>query len=134
MTRPTPSAVERVLVARLRGGQHVQVLDALVADQRLLQLGLVADHVDEVVDDPALAAHDQVQVAQADVEVDRDGLEPGLGDPGGDVGAGGGLADPALTRGDDDDFGHYEASFGDCKTHSTVVPSHCQIFFDHKRR
>ena len=103
--------VERVLVARLRRRQHVQVLDALVADQRLVQLGLAADHVDEVVDDAALAAHDQVEVAQADVEVDRDGLVPLQREPGRDVRAGGGLADPAFTRGDDDDFGHCEASF-----------------------
>jgi hypothetical protein len=73
-----------------------------------VQLRLVADHVDEVVDHPPLAAHDQIEVAQADVEVDRDRLLSLLGDAGRDVCAGGGLSDPAFTRSDDDDFGHRE--------------------------
>ena len=66
--------VQRVLVAGLRGRQDVQVLDPLVLDQRLMQADAVVDDVDEVEHDPALAAHDQVEVAQADVEVDDDGL------------------------------------------------------------
>ena len=62
---------ERVLVARLRGRQHEQVLALLVLDQRLVQVGFALDHVDQVVHHAALAAHDQVEVAQADVEVDH---------------------------------------------------------------
>ena len=93
---PDALRVQRVLVARLRRRQHVQVLDALVPDQRLAQLGLAVDDVDEVVNDAALAAHDQVEVAQTDVEVDRDRLVSLLREAGGDVGAGCGLADSAF--------------------------------------
>ncbi len=100
-----PLGIEGVLVARLRRRQDVEIFDPLVADQRLLQLGLVADDVDEVVDDAPLAPHHQVEVAQPDVEVDRDGLLPLQGDAGRDVGAGGGLTDPTFTGSDDDDFG-----------------------------
>src|SRR3546814_16791563 len=57
---------QRVLVAGLRGGQHKQGVQALVLDQRLLERSLTLDHVDEVIHDPSLATHDQVEVAQAD--------------------------------------------------------------------
>src|SRR5690606_40157055 len=79
-------------------------LEALVADQRLLERGLALDHVDEVVDHPALAAHDQVEVAQADVEVDDSDLLAGAGEAAGEGRAGGGLADAALAGRDYDDF------------------------------
>jgi hypothetical protein len=62
------------------------------------------DDVDEVVHHAALAAHDQVEVAQADVEVDDRDLLAAAGDAGGDAGAAGGLAHAALARGDYDDF------------------------------
>ena len=62
---------ERVLVAGLRGGEQVQRVDALVADQGLRQLGVALGDVDEVVDDPALGPHHQVEVAQADIEIDH---------------------------------------------------------------
>src|SRR5262249_19607926 len=97
---------ERFLVARLRSGEHVEVLALLVADERLVEVRFLLDDVDEVVDDAALATHDEVEVAQADVEVDDRGLVPREGEAGGEAGAGGGLADPALAGGDDDDAGH----------------------------
>src|SRR5690606_6264082 len=53
-----------------------------------------------------LATHDEVEVAQADVEVDDGRLVPAQGQAGGKAGAGGGLAHPALAGGDDDDTGH----------------------------
>jgi hypothetical protein len=65
---------QRVLVAGLRGGQHEQVVALLVLDQGLVQVGFALDDVDQVIDHAALAAHDQVEVAQADVEVDHCGL------------------------------------------------------------
>src|SRR3546814_9126087 len=65
---------QRVLVAGLRGGEHEKVLEALVLDQRLAQRGFALGDVDEVVHHAAFAAHDQVEVAQADVEVDHDDL------------------------------------------------------------
>jgi hypothetical protein len=87
---------QRVLVAGLRGGQHVQVVAVLVLDQRLGQRGFAVDDIDQVINDAAFATHDQVEVAQADVEVDDGGLEATQGETGGKAGAGGGLADPAF--------------------------------------
>ena len=89
-------ARERVLVAGLRGGEQVQRVDALVADQRLRQLGVALDDVDEVVDDPALGAHDEVEVAQADVEIDHHDLFAALRQRGAERGGRGRLADAAL--------------------------------------
>ena len=48
----------------------MQRLDALVPDQRLCELGVALRHIDEIEDDPPLRAHDQIEVAQADVEID----------------------------------------------------------------
>src|SRR5262249_28644107 len=60
------------------------------------------DDVDEVEDDAPLAAHDEVEIAQADVEVDHHRLLAAHREPGAQGGRGSGLADPALARGDDD--------------------------------
>jgi hypothetical protein len=87
---------QRVLVARLRGGEDEQVVAVLVLDQRLVQARLAIDDVDQVVHDATLAAHDEVEVAQADVEVDDRGLEAAQGESRGECRAGGGLADAAL--------------------------------------
>ncbi len=101
---------ERVLVAGLRGGEQREGVEALVADQRLGQLGIALDDVDEVVDDPALGAHDEVEVAQADVEIDDADVLTGLGE-GGPQGRGrGGLAHPALAGRHHYDLGHRECS------------------------
>jgi hypothetical protein len=85
-----------VLVAGLRGGQDEEVVAVLVLDQGLVEVGLAVDHVDQVVHHAALAAHDEVEVAQADVEVDHRGLEAAQREAGGNAGAGGGFADAAL--------------------------------------
>jgi hypothetical protein len=98
--------LQRVLVACLGGGQDVELVELLVLDEGLRQLDLFVDDVDEVVHDAALDAHDQVEVAQADVEVDDAGLQPAHREARGEARAGGGLADPALAGGDDDDLGH----------------------------
>ena len=87
---------EGVLVAGLGGRQDEQVLRALVLDQRLIHVGIAVDQVDEVVNHAAFAAHDQVEVTQADVKVDDDGFETAQGQPGTDGGAGGCFAHPAL--------------------------------------
>ncbi len=88
---------QRVLVAGLAGGQEVEGIDALVADERLGELGVALDHVDEVIDDPALGAHHEVEVAQAHVEIhDRDSLAA-LGERGPDGGGRGRLAHASLT-------------------------------------
>ncbi len=65
---------EGVFVAGLRSREDIQVLQLLVADQRLVQRGFSLDDVHEVVDDPALATHDEIEVAQPDVEVDDHGF------------------------------------------------------------
>ena len=96
--------VERFLVARLRGREHVQRVEAFVLDQRLLERALLMDHVDEVVDDAPLATHDQVEVAQADVEVDHCDFLAASGQADRQRGAGRGLAHAALAGCDDDDL------------------------------
>ena len=57
----------------------------------------------------ALAAHDQVEVTQADVKVDDDGLVAAQGETGTDGGAAGGLADAALAGGDYEYFGQTDS-------------------------
>jgi len=85
-----------VFVAGLRRRQHIQVVALLVFDQRLVQVGLAVDDIDQVIDHAALAAHDQVKVAQADVKVNHCRLVAAQGQTGCKAGAGGGLAHPAL--------------------------------------
>ncbi|MOA02937.1 hypothetical protein D3C78_1224140 [compost metagenome] len=94
------------LVAGLRGGQHEQVVALLILDQRLIQVGFALDHIDQVIDHPALATHDQVEIAQTDVEVDDCGLVAAQSEAGSEAGTGGGLAHSTLAGGHDDDFGH----------------------------
>src|SRR5690606_34828103 len=81
-----------------------QVVEALVLDQRLPQRRLALDDVDEVVHHAAFAAHDEVEVAQADVEVDDHDLLAATREAVGQAGAAGGLANASLARGDHDDF------------------------------
>ena len=95
-------ALQRVLVARLRGREDEEVVVPLVLDQRLVEVGVAVDDVDEVEHDAALAAHHQVEVAQADVEIDDHGLVAAQRQAGGERGGGGRLADAALARCDDD--------------------------------
>jgi hypothetical protein len=89
---------ERVLVARLRGRQDRQRVEPLVADQRLGELGVALHDVDEVVDDAALGPHHEVEVAQADVEIDDDDVLPPLRERRPERCRRRGLADPALAR------------------------------------
>ncbi len=67
---------QRVLVARLRGRKQVEGLETLVPDQRLRKLGVALHHIDQIEDDASLRPHDQVEVAQAHVEIDEDDLLP----------------------------------------------------------
>ena len=106
MTRATPSVGERVLVARLRGRQQAELVEPLVADERLRQLGVALDDVDEVEDDAPLGAHHEVEVAQADVEIDHHDLVAALRQRRAERRRRGGLADAALARCHDQNFGH----------------------------
>ena len=104
---------ERVLVARLRGRQDRQRVEALVADQRLGELGVALHDVDEVVDDAALGPHDEVEVAQADVEIDHHDVLPALRERRAERGRRRGLADPALARCHHQNLRHSSSPFHD---------------------
>jgi hypothetical protein len=97
---------QRVLVAGLRGRQHEEVVARACRDQRLIQVGLAVDDVDEVVDHAPLAAHDQVEVAQPDVEVDDNRFVTAHRDPSRDACTRGGFAHPTFARRDDDYLSH----------------------------
>ena len=96
ITCATPSAVSASLSRVCEAGSSDSVSMPLVADQRLRQLGVALHDVDEVEHDAALGAHDQVEVAQADVEVDDDHVLPALRQRRAERGRGGRLADAAL--------------------------------------
>ncbi len=84
----------------------MQGLDPLVADQRLRELGVALSDVDEVVDDPPLRAEHEVEIAQADVEIDDADLLAGLRERRADRGGRGGLAHPAFSGRYDDHLAH----------------------------
>ena len=69
--RSTPSSVSASLSRVCEAASRCRVFKALVADQRLRELGVALDDVDEVVDHAALGAEDQIEIAQADVEIDH---------------------------------------------------------------
>ena len=87
---------QRVLVSGLRGRQQPQIFETLVADQGLRQLGDALHHIDEVEHHPALGAHHEIKVAQADVEIDDHDVLPALRKRRAERGRGGGLANAAL--------------------------------------
>src|SRR5690606_14643925 len=97
-------AGQGILVAGLRGGEDKQVVVTLVLDQRLLERAFAVDHVDEVVHHTTFAAHDQVQIAQAHIEIDDGHLLAPLGQSDRQRRAGRGLAYTAFAGGDDDDI------------------------------
>jgi hypothetical protein len=99
---------ERILVASLRSRQdeEIAVLAMLVLDQRLSERCFAVEDVDQVIDHTALAAHDQVQVAQADVKIDDGSFVTTQGEARCEAGAGGGLADPTLAGRYDDNTCH----------------------------
>jgi hypothetical protein len=55
------------------------------------------DDVDEVIDDTPLATHDEVEVAQPDVEVDYGNFLAAACEPAGKAGGGGRFAHASLT-------------------------------------
>src|SRR5699024_8433306 len=92
-----PFPRQRILVAGLRRRQDEQVFQLLVANQCLVQGGFPLDDIDEIVDNPALASHDEIEVAQADVKVHHDGFMAPLGQTGREACATGGFSDTTLT-------------------------------------
>ncbi len=63
-----------ILVAGLGGRKYGKRVHALVADERLRELGVAINDVDEIENDPALCPHHQVEIAQAHVEIDYDNV------------------------------------------------------------
>ena len=61
-----------VLVARLRGRQQKEILQTLVANERLRQFCYAVDDIDQIEDDAPLGTQNKVEVAEADVEIDDD--------------------------------------------------------------
>ena len=104
---PHPFLGEGVLVAGLRCREKPERLQPLVADERLRQLGNALDDVDEVEDDAAFGAHDQVEIAQADIEIDDGNHFTSLRQRRAERGGRGCLSDPALARRHDQDSCHY---------------------------
>jgi hypothetical protein len=98
---------ERILVTRLGGSEHEKRFEPLVLDQRLLERALALDDVDEVIDHAALASHDEVEVAQPDIEIDDRDLLAAACKPAGQASRGRRLPDASLARSDNDDFGQW---------------------------
>src|SRR5690554_2422571 len=94
-----------VFVTGLGGRQDPEVIAMLILDQGLGQVGFLIDHIDEIINDAALAVHDQVQVAQAHVKVDDGSFVATQGKTCGYGRTGRGLSDSAFTRGHRDDSG-----------------------------
>src|SRR5690606_28035730 len=99
---------EGVLVARLRSRQDVEVVELLVADERLIERCFALNDIDEVIHHAAFATHDEIQVAKADIEIDHSGFMAAHGQTSGKAGAGGGFAYPTLAGSDDNDTCHNE--------------------------
>ena len=72
----------------------------LVLDQRLRERRFAVDDVDQVIDDAPLAAHDQVQIAQADVKIDDGRFEATQCEAGREAGTGRGFAHTTLAGSD----------------------------------
>jgi hypothetical protein len=71
----------------------------------LLERAIALDHVDEVIDDTSLASHDEIEIAQANIEIDDGDTLVAARESRGDAGGSGRLANAPFTRGDDDDLG-----------------------------
>ena len=89
--------MQSIFIAGLRCGQNKQVVTLLVFDQRLVQIGFTLDHIDQVVHHTALTTHDQIQVAQADIEIDHSGFMATQCQARRKTGAGGGFSHPAFS-------------------------------------
>ena len=91
----------------------MQILDILVADQRLIQGRFALNDIDEIVDDAAFAAHNEVEVTKTDVEVDHNDLLTAQGESGRQVGRRSGFTHATLAGGDDDDSTHDADTFSE---------------------
>src|SRR5205085_12059584 len=89
-----------------RGRKNIEIVVALILNQRLIEIGVAVDHIDEIEHNAALAAHHEIEVAQSDVEINDHCLMAAQCQSGGKSGSGGGLADPSLAGCDRQDLRH----------------------------
>ena len=87
-------------------GSSQRLLQALVADQGLRQLGDALHDVDEVEHHAAFGAHHEIEVAQSDVEVDHHDALSALRKRRAERGRGSGLSNATLAGCNDQDLGH----------------------------
>ena len=96
MTRADALFGQRILVAGLRGRKQPQILQALVSDQGLRQLGVALHHIDEVKHHAPLRAHYEIEVAQSDVKIHDNDLLAILGERRAECGCRRGLSNAAF--------------------------------------
>ena len=99
MTLRDPVLGQAVLVPALRSWQKSERVEALVSNEGLRELCLAFDDIDQIEDHAPLGTHDQVEIAQADIEVDDDDLLTALRQRCTQRCCRGRLADPALAGG-----------------------------------
>ena len=114
-----------VLVAGLAGGEQAEGLDPLVADQGLGELGFALNDVDEIEHDAAFGAEDQIEVAQADVEIDDDGFLPGLREGDAERRGGRGFADAAFAGSDYQNRCHAKPL--PCAARPALITASCRV-------
>ena len=106
MTRATPSSVRASLSRVCEAGSSESVSSRLSRISACDELGVALDDVDEVEDDAALGAHDEIEVAQADVEIDHHDVLAALRQRGAERRRRRRLADAALAGCHDQNLGH----------------------------
>src|SRR5690606_41809583 len=89
----------------LGGGQDLKIVQPLILDPGLIQGGVGIDYGAGGVHAATLATHDQIEIAQADVEVDDDGFMPAQGESGTEGSAGSGFANDSLAGSNNEDLG-----------------------------
>ena len=105
MILPTPSSVSASLSRVCEAGRP-QVFQALVAYKGLREVGNALHHVDEIEHHSPFRAEYQIEVAQADIEVDHDDFFSHLRQRGSECGGRRRLADATFSGRHNKDFGH----------------------------
>src|SRR5258708_17802754 len=85
----------------------MQRIDAFVLDQRLFEYAVALDDIDEIIYDTPLAPHDQIEVAQSDVEIDHRNTFAAARESARNAGGGSGLSNSSLTRSYNDSLGQF---------------------------
>src|SRR5262249_35107979 len=88
---------QRILVARLRGGQEMKILQPFVADERLWQFSHAVNDIDEIEDHAPLGAQHPSAIAKAAIEIDDDDLVARVCDRSAERRSRGRLADATFT-------------------------------------